>query len=105
MSNDELKVFMCDYLKDVGEVKAKPMFGTYNINIDGVNLGILCADMGDDGRWYIKKTPAGIAYVEEHGLALETCIKGKNFIVADFSNRKAICELAGITRDALHTRP
>jgi len=100
MSNDELKVFLCDYLKDVGEVKAKAMFGTYNISIDGVNIGIMCANMGD-ARWYIKKTPPGNDYVAKSSLFLETCIKGKNFIVTNYSDKESICALATITRDTL----
>jgi TfoX/Sxy family transcriptional regulator of competence genes len=100
ISKDELKEFLCDYLKDVGVVKSIAMFGTYNISIDGVNIGIMCANMGD-ARWYIKKTPAGNDYVAKSGLALESCIKDKNYIITDYSNKESICELAAITRDAL----
>ena len=33
---------VCEKLKASGNVKAKKMFGTFNICLDNINLGILC---------------------------------------------------------------
>ena len=88
--------FVCDILRAVGDVQSKKMFGTYNICLDCVNLGLLC-----ENKWYLKKTAAGDAYIETNGISLETGIKGNSYIVIDFSDEKTICELAKITRDAL----
>jgi len=92
----EFYEFVCDQLKTAGNVKAKKMFGTYNICLDGVNLGLIC-----ERKWYLKKTAAGDAYLEEHQLFLETGIKENSYIVTDFSDETRLCELAKITRDAI----
>ena len=97
----EFKDFVCDKLKSVGNVKAKPMVGTHNITIDGINLGIICTQMDDGGRWYLKKTPAGDAFLTQNNIKLETGIKGNSYIISDFSDVERICELAKITRDEL----
>jgi hypothetical protein len=97
----EFKDFVCDILKSVGNVKAKPMVGTHNIVIDGVNLGIICTRMGDGGRWYLKKTPAGDVFLAQNNIALETGKKGNSYIISDFSDAERICALAKITRDKL----
>ncbi|MCL2512316.1 MAG: TfoX/Sxy family protein [Oscillospiraceae bacterium] len=89
----EFKDFVCEKLKNAGDVKAKKMFGTYNICLDGVNLGLLC-----EKKWYLKKTDSGDAFTKENGLAFETGIKGNSYIVTDFSDEKMICALAKITR-------
>ena len=88
--------FVCGKLKNAGNVKAKKMFGTYNICLDGVNLGLLCVN-----KWYFKKTAAGDAYIEANGISLETGIKDNSYIITDFSSEKKICELARITRDEI----
>jgi len=92
----EFKDFICDKLKNSGNVIAKKMFGSYNICLDGVNLGILCVD-----KWYLKKTIAGDAFLAEKGLKIETGIKNKSYIVIDFSNEKELCELVIITLDEI----
>jgi TfoX/Sxy family transcriptional regulator of competence genes len=100
LKNIELRDLILEILRDVGDVKAKPMFGTFNINLDGVNLGLLCVDMGNN-RWYIKKTAAGSEFLAQSGIELESCIKGKNYYITDYSNKEMICKLAEITRDEL----
>ena len=88
--------FVCGKLKNAGDVKAKKMFGTYNICLDGVNLGLLCIN-----KWYLKKTSAGDAYIEINGISLQTGIKDNSYIITDFSDEKRLCELAKITRDEI----
>ena len=88
--------FVCDKLKTAGSVKAKKMFGTHNICLDGVNLGLLCVN-----KWYLKKTAAGDAYIKTNGISLETGIKDNSYIVTDFSDEKRLCELARVTRDEI----
>ena len=92
----EFKEYVCDKLKDSGDVKAKKMFGTYNICLDGVNLGLLCQN-----KWYLKKTPAGDKFIEENNMDLETGIKENSYIITDFSDAEKIVELAKITRDEI----
>jgi len=92
---------ICHILKSVGDVKAKPMVGTHNIVMNGINLGIICTKMGDDGRWYLKKTLAGDAFLTANNLKLETGIKGNSYIITDFSDEEKICALAKITHDEL----
>ena len=88
--------FVCEKLTAACDIKAKKMFGTYNICLDGVNLGVLCVD-----NWYLKKTAAGDAYIKVNGISLETGIKDNSYIVTDFSDEKKLCELAKITRDEI----
>jgi hypothetical protein len=92
----EFQDFVCDKIKSAGDVKAKKMFGTYNICLDGVNLGVLCVN-----KWYLKKTAAGDAYIKENGIILDTGIKDNSYIVTDFFDEKKICELAKITRNEI----
>ena len=93
--------FVCEKLSKAGDVKAKPMVGTYNIVLDKINLGIICTKMGDNGRWYLKKTPAGDAFLKENNMTFETGIKGNSYIINDFSEEDKLCELAKITRDEI----
>jgi len=97
----EFKDFVLDKIKDAGNVKARPMVGTYNIVLDGINLGIICTRMGDGGRWYLKKTAAGDAFLASNNMKLETGISNKSYIITDFSNKEAMCALAKITRDEI----
>jgi len=100
----EFKDFVLEKLSATGDIKAKPMVGTFNIVLDGVNLGVICTRMGDSGRWYLKKTPAGDAFLAENNMQLETGIKGNSYIITDFSNARVLCDLAKITRDQLKER-
>jgi len=93
----EFKDFVLDKLKNAGEVKARAMVGTYNIVLNGVNLGLICTGMCDDGRWYLKKTNAGDDFLAKNNMKLETGINGKSYIITDFSNTDVLCELAKIT--------
>ena len=93
--------FICEKLRKAGNVQAKPMVGTYNIVLDKINLGIICTKMGDNGRWYLKKTPAGDAFLKENNMIFETGIKGNSYIINDFSDEEKLCELAKITRDEI----
>ena len=88
--------FVCDKLKNAGDIKAKKMFGTYNICLDGVNLGLLCVN-----KLYLKKTAAGDVFIEKNGISFGTGIKDNSYIVTDFSDEKKLCELARITRDEI----
>ena len=93
--------FVCEKLKNAGEIKAKPMVGTHNIVLDKINLGIICTRMGDNGRWYLKKTPAGDAFLDKNNMKFETGINGNSYIVTDFSDEEKLCALAKITRDEI----
>ncbi|MCL2545943.1 MAG: hypothetical protein FWE06_01945 [Oscillospiraceae bacterium] len=97
----DFKDFVLDKLKGAGKVKAKSMVGTHNIVLDGVNLGIICTRMGDSGRWYLKKTVAGDSFLSANNIKLEIGINENSYIVTDFSDAKALCALARITRDEL----
>ena len=97
----EFANFVCEKLKNAGDVRVKPMFGTHSIVLDKVNLGIACTMMGDGGRWYLKKTPGGDAFLEANNIKLETGIKGNSYIITDFSDEEKLCALAQITRDEL----
>ena len=92
---------ICNILKNVGDVKAKSMVGTHNIVMNGIHLGIICTRMGDGGRWYLKKTSAGDAFLTASNEKLETGIKGNSYIITDFSDEEKICILAKITHNEL----
>jgi TfoX/Sxy family transcriptional regulator of competence genes len=92
----EFQDFVCEKLKNAGEIRAKKMFGTYNICLGGINLGLIC-----ENNWYLKKTLEGDAYIKENGIELKTGIKENSYIIIDFSNEEMICELAKITRNSI----
>ena len=93
----EFKDFVLVKLKNAGKVKAKPMVGTHNIVLDGVNLGIICTQMGDSGRRYLKKTVAGDEFLRASNITLETGINDKSYIITDFSNEEMLCALVKVT--------
>ena len=95
-----LAEYICEKLKSTGEVKAKKMFGTYNICLDQINLGVVCIMKGE-GKWYLKKTPAGDMFLNKNNIILESGIEGNSYIVKDFSNEEMLCSLAEITRDEI----
>lgn len=88
----KLEEFLCENLKSLGDVKAKKMFGTYNINIDGINLGVICVD-----KWYLKRTVSGDKFIEENHIDIQKGIKEESYIISDFSDMNIIIELAKIT--------
>ena len=88
--------FVCNRLKGAGEIRAKKMFGTYNICLNNINLGVLCTE-----KWYLKKTDAGDRYLAEKGVSFETGIKDNSYIIKDFTNEQLLCELARVTCDEL----
>ncbi len=92
----DFREFVCDRLKGAGEIRAKKMFGTYNICLDNINLGVLCKE-----KWYLKKTAAGDRYLKEKGVTFETGIKGNSYIITDFTNEQFLCELARVTCNEL----
>ncbi|MCL2433305.1 MAG: TfoX/Sxy family protein [Clostridia bacterium] len=92
----EFQDFLCDLLKDIGDVKAKKMFGTYNICLNGINLGLVC-----QRKWYLKKTPAGDAFIAANNLMIETGIKNNSYILYDFSDTEKVCGLVRVTHHAL----
>ena len=61
---------ICEILAPLGAAKPKKMFGTENVTLNGINLGVVCCQ-----KWYLKKTEAGDQYLAEHGLHLDTGIK------------------------------
>jgi hypothetical protein len=77
----DMALNICSLLKNIGNASAKPMVGTHNIVLDGIKLGIVCTKMGDGGRWYLKKTPAGDRFLAENNIKLETGIKGNSYII------------------------
>ena len=87
---------VCEKLRNIGDIKAKKMFGTYNICLNNVNLGVLCVN-----KWYLKKTPAGDAFLNEKNISLDTGIKDNSYIIHDFSDEALLCELAKITHDEI----
>ena len=68
--------FVCEKLKNAGDVKAKKMFGTYNICLDKTNLGVLCVN-----KWYLKKTLAGDVFIKANNMNLETGIKDNDEVL------------------------
>ena len=94
------ETFVCDKLKSAGDVTAKKMFGTHNICLDKVNLGVICVNMGVN-KWYLKKTSAGGEFIKENNMKLETGINDKSYIITDFSDEDKLCALAKITRDEI----
>jgi TfoX/Sxy family transcriptional regulator of competence genes len=95
----EFQDYLCDMLKETGVVKAKKMFGTYNITMDGSNLGVVCQN-----KWYLKKTAAGEDFFRQMGKTMNTGIRDESFILTDFSDKDFICMLARITCDDIKSR-
>lgn len=96
----ELQELICGILSAVGNAKPKRMFGTYNITLDGANLGIICGE-----KWYLKKAPPLTAILAERGIELELGIKGESYIITDFSDAELVREMACAVKDYVKSQP
>lgn len=52
----EFAAYVCDQLREAGEISARKMFGEYGVYCDGKVIGLICVD-----QFFLKKTPAGAA--------------------------------------------
>lgn len=53
-SKPEFVAYVCDQLRDAGEISYKKMFGEYGIYCDGKMVAMVCND-----QFFVKKTKAG----------------------------------------------
>lgn len=53
-SRPEYVAFVCDQLREAGEISSRKMFGEYGIYCDGKIVAMVCDDL-----FYVKKTAAG----------------------------------------------
>ena len=53
-SKPEFVAYVCDQLRDAGEISYKKMFGEYGIYCDGKMVAMVCND-----QFFVKKTEAG----------------------------------------------
>jgi len=95
----EFQNFLCENLKNIGNVKAKRMFGTFNINIDSINLGVICGK-----KWYLKQTKVGDDFLKEKNIEIPIGIKGNSYILEDFSDWNMIHNLVIITLKELKNK-
>ena len=57
-SRPEYVAFVCDQLREAGEISSRKMFGEYGIYCDGKIVAMVCDDL-----FYVKKTAAGAAEI------------------------------------------
>ncbi len=57
-SRPEYVAFVCDQLREAGEISSRKMFGEYGIYCDGKIVAMVCDDL-----FYVKKTAAGAPLV------------------------------------------
>lgn len=50
--------FVCEQIRDAGEVTAKKMFGEYGIYCDGKIVGLVC-----DNQFFVKPTASGRSHL------------------------------------------
>lgn len=91
----EMVQFICDQLKDAGEITYKKMFGEFGIYCDGkffatVEDDQFCVKITEEGKAFLK-TPK---IIEPHAGAFYLHIE-------DLDNSALLCELTRITCDAL----
>lgn len=96
----ELQETICAILSGAGNAKPKKMFGTYNITLDGANLGLIC-----DEKWYLKKTPNLTELLDQKGIRLECGVKKESYVITDFSDEELICEMAVAVKDYIKAQP
>lgn len=53
-SNLDFVEYVCEQMRDAGEITYRKMFGEYGVYCDGKIIGVIC-----DGQLFVKKTKAG----------------------------------------------
>ncbi len=85
--------YVCDQMRQAGEVAYKKMFGEYGLYLDGKIFALVC-----DNRLFIKATDAGRVFLQAP--VEEPPYPGaKNYFSMDalIDDAPALCELARIT--------
>ncbi len=88
----ELAAYLCDQMKEAGEISARKMFGEYGVYCDGKIVGLIC-----DDQLFIKKTEAGAAVVP--GCAEGSPYPGAkaHFLIEDPEDRETLVRLVKAT--------
>ncbi|RMH62177.1 MAG: TfoX family protein [Calditrichaeota bacterium] len=89
--------FVCDQLRNAGDVEYKKMFGEYGLYLDGKIFALVC-----DNRLFIKPTPQGRQWLGEPDEA-PPYPGAKNYFSMDnlLDDAGRLSELARITVTAL----
>ena len=91
-SKPEFVAYVCDQLRDAGEISYKKMFGEYGLYCDGKIFAVIC-----DDQFYIKITDAGRAICPALEEAPPYAGAKNYFRMDDVENRELMTTLTAAT--------
>lgn len=93
-SSLEFVQYVCDQMREAGEITYKKMFGDFCVYCDGKVVGLVC-----DNTLYVKKTKVGADLGYEEAPAYPGA--KPSFVVDNLDDREELCALIRKTYDEL----
>jgi 3-methyladenine DNA glycosylase AlkD/TfoX/Sxy family transcriptional regulator of competence genes len=88
-SSAEFAEYICDQLRDAGDITCKKMFGEYGVYCDGKMVALIC-----DDQFFVKKTEAAIALLGAEAEEAPPYAGAKPyFLISDMDDRKFMTTL------------
>ncbi|MFV0394920.1 MAG: TfoX/Sxy family protein [Coprobacillaceae bacterium] len=95
-SSQSLVEFVCEQLRDAGEIRYRKMFGEYGIYCNDIYFAMVC-----DDQFLVKITEEGKAYLKEYETAYPYEGAKPALLIKDIDNRELLSELTKITCENL----
>lgn len=96
-SNISFVEYVCDQIKDAGNITFKKMFGEYGVYCNNKIIGLIC-----DDQFFLKTTEGGRNFIIEHsldGITEAPAYKGAkpSFVIEKLDDREYIVNLIKTT--------
>lgn len=88
--------YVCENMRDAGEITYKKMFGEYGFYLDGLFIGAVC-----DNQLFFKVTETGRAVLKEELMAPMYKGAKPSFLVEQIDDHSYISAIARATYDGL----
>ena len=80
--------YLCDQLRDAGEIRCKKMFGEFGLYCDGIYFGCIC-----DNQLFIKPTATNVELLEHPEPAAPYEGAKPCWRIEDLEDREGLCAL------------
>ncbi len=95
-SNQEFVEYVCEQIKNAGDIAYKKMFGEYGVYCNGKVIGLVC-----DNMFYVKKTKNGALVIGECEEASPYTNAKPHFLIDDIDHSELITKLVVATYNEL----
>lgn len=94
-SNADFVEYVCEQLREAGDITHKKMFGEYGVYCDGKIVALVC-----DDQFFVKKTEAAAALLGDNAEEAPPYIGAKPyFLISDLDDRRFMARLIQAVRD------